>query len=142
MADIGSQDIILGYQWLNELNPEIDWDTGAISLRRTSNPEPVRNKPSDLPATTTGTDTQPTQEGDLYFGTHPGDATPPPDKALFSDSSKPVSEIGVPSDSQPVTALQSQEESLGVEEVRTGTSETRYADQKETHAEGQLKDAM
>ena len=33
VANIGSQDIILGYQWLNELNPEIDWDTGAISLR-------------------------------------------------------------------------------------------------------------
>ena len=32
VADIGSQDIILGYQWLNELNPEIDWDTGTISL--------------------------------------------------------------------------------------------------------------
>ena len=32
VADIGSQDIILGYQWLNELNPEIDWDAGSISL--------------------------------------------------------------------------------------------------------------
>ena len=38
-ANIGSQDIILGYQWLNKLNPEIDWDTGAINLRRTSNLE-------------------------------------------------------------------------------------------------------
>ena len=54
IADIGSQDIILGYQWLNELNPEIDWDTGAISLRQTSNPEPPEPKAlnftlSDIP---------------------------------------------------------------------------------------------
>ena len=53
IADIGSQDIILGYQWLNELNPEIDWDTGTISLRRTSNPEPTELERTNPPGVTT-----------------------------------------------------------------------------------------
>ena len=49
VADIGSQDIILGYQWLNELNPEINWDTGTINLRRAANPEPNETEPQNIP---------------------------------------------------------------------------------------------
>ncbi|GLB33385.1 putative zinc ion binding protein [Lyophyllum shimeji] len=34
VTDLGEQDMILGYTWLKEHNPEIDWAAGTVTMSR------------------------------------------------------------------------------------------------------------
>jgi len=105
-----------------------------------SRPKPLQIVPEvvtadqggDIPETTAGTATHPKQEGDLFFGTHPGDATPPVDMR-----SPGLSKLG--SIASPVEGT-SQKEATALKEIRSGTSESRFADQDRTLAAGQLEE--
>src|SRR5260370_30102048 len=34
VTGLGNQDMILGYSWLHEHNPEVDWSTGEVKMSR------------------------------------------------------------------------------------------------------------
>jgi len=51
VTGLGKQKIILGFPWLNEHNPEINWKTGEFSWRNSENEKPrlmkINRKPTD-----------------------------------------------------------------------------------------------
>ncbi|GLB45973.1 putative retroviral aspartyl protease [Lyophyllum shimeji] len=49
VTDLGEQDMILGYTWLKEHNPEIDWAAGTVSMSR-CRPAARRAERSGVPA--------------------------------------------------------------------------------------------
>ena len=38
VTELGKQKIILGFPWLHEYNPEINWKTGDFTWRKTEKP--------------------------------------------------------------------------------------------------------
>jgi len=51
VTGLGKQKIILGFTWLNEHNPKINWKTGEFSWRNSENEKPrlmkINRKPTD-----------------------------------------------------------------------------------------------